>query len=722
MIFNQRWQGYRIKDGVYSEPFPASVPGNIQKDWALSHDFGDVHYADNCEKFRELEDDFWEYRTLLNYTVNEGERVFFVSHGIDYKYDILLNGRCIHSDEGMFHKIELDLTDLLSEGGNELSVKIHPHPKRKGSPVGSILEADHSCKPPVCYGWDWNPRLLISGIWQETYVETRTSAYIRNCEVFYTLSDDFTKADLRVEIDCDTPCSFELFDADGNLVCGGTGTSFTVNNPTLWWCNGQGAPYLYTYKASNSEYSVFGTVGFRSVRIVRNPDAIDPKIFPKSRYDAPFTLMLNGRRIFMKGSNWVNPDIFWGDINRDTYDSLLTLVRDANMNVLRMWGGAAVAKRDFYELCDKYGIMVWQEFMLACNCYPNDEDYLAVLEKEARAIITDHRRYPCLILWCGGNELFNGWSGMDDQSLPLRLLDKLCYELDYGKPFIKTSPLVGMGHGCYIFADNRGDRAGIMGGDVYQSFQNANCVAYTEFGVPSISSEEVIRSIIPEDELFPIGETKSYLLHHAVKAWRPQSHACVPIIESYFGPSESLGQLIDRSNFLQCEGYKACYEEMRKQAPHCSAALNWCLNEPWKTAANLSVIMYPANPKPAYFAIKEALRPVLFSARIPKFDWKAGEVFKAEIWFLNDSPEAASGEVSVSLKLGENTFSLLDWKNVSAPAGENIQGAQVCCVLPDAIGESEMTLTLTSPDGKGSEYRLVYYEKPKTVKRRVLNF
>ena len=697
MIYNQKWEAFRISNGVYSEPFAASVPGNVQKDYALANGFGDVHYADECTRYEELEDDFWEYRTTLDFKANAGERVVFVSHGIDYRFDIALNGQLICEDEGMFHKIELDLTDSLC-GNDVLTVKIYPHPKREGAPVGTRDEADASCKPPVSYGWDWNPRLLISGLWQDAYIETRTKSYINSCEVFYTLSPDLSRADVNVSVDCDVPCSFELFDREGNSVYSGDGLSFTVDSPKLWWCNGQGEPYLYTYTVSNSEYTVSGTVGFRRVRMIRNEGADANPSFPKSRYPAPFTLELNGRRVFMKGSNWVNPDIFWGDIDRDRYDKLLTLAKDANMNILRMWGGASVEKRDFYELCDKYGIMVWQEFMLACNLYPNDDRYLSVLEREATAIITDLRRHPSIVLWCGGNELFNSWSGMDDQSLPLRLLDKLCYELDRGKPFIKTSPLMGMGHGSYVFRDVA------LGGDVFTGFQRAKCTAYTEFGVPSISSEDVLRSIIPEDELFPMEPTKNYLLHHAFKAWKTQSHACLPILEEYFGKPNSLSDLIEQSNLLQSEGYKAIFEEARRQAPYCSAALNWCFNEPWKTAANCSVIMYPATPKPALSAIGLSLRPSLFSARIPKFDWKSGERFKAEIWLLNDSPMSVSASVRVSLRIGDTVIPLLDWKNATTGAGANLEGAQVCCVLPLVEGAKEMTLVLDSENGLSSEY------------------
>jgi beta-mannosidase len=131
--------------------------------------------------------------------------------------------------------------------------------------------------------------------------------------------------------------------------------------------------------------------------------------------------------------------------------------------------------------------------------------------------------------------------------------------------------------------------------------------------------------------------------------------------------------------------------------------------------------MYPARPKPAYYAISESLRPVLFSARIPKFDWKAGEVFKAEIWMLNDSPFAADGEVSVSLKVGDSTLPLLDWKNVHTDANTNLQGAQVCCILPNEADSKEMKLILTATDGMSSEYRLLYTPKSTVKKPKILN-
>ena len=715
MLFCQKWRGIRVCKDSKNEEFEAHVPGNIQLDYGEYMGFGFAMYSENCRKYESIENDSWAYITHLEYDKKDGESVWFVSDGIDYKYDILLNNNKIYSYEGMFKPVEINITDKLT-GDDELCVFIYPHPKREGAPAGSRDEADHSCKPPVCYGWDWNPRLLISGMWQDAYIETRTDSYIFDSEPRYSLNDTMDKATVSFDIKCSVPCTVNFYDAEDKLLYSGDGKNFEIENPHLWWCNGQGEAYLYKWTVENGDYRKEGTLGFRKVRMLRNIGTKDPSGFPKSRYPAPFTMELNGRRIFMKGSNFVNPDIFWGRITEQTYDELITLAVEANMNILRLWGGASFCKKEFYDICDKKGIMVWQEFMLACNEYPDDAHYLSVLESEATAMIKLLRRHPSLVLWCGGNELFNGWSGMSDQSLPLRLLGSLCYQLDRQTPFIMTSPLEGMGHGGYMFYDKK-----YPWGDVYRCFQQASHTAYTEFGVPSISEMSALEKVIPPEELSKIQETPSWILHHAMRAWMPQSHACLEILEMYFGNNATTEQRIAQSNWLQREGMKAIYEEARKQSPRCSAALNWCFNEPWITAANCSIVRYPAIPKPAYYAVKDALRPVLFSARIPKFDWVSGERFTAQIWLLNDSNDKAIGTVEVSLKIGDIELSLLKWENAQADKNSNVEGASVCCVLPEVLADS-MTLVLKANDEKfGSEYKLRYQKKAATPAPKGMN-
>lgn len=712
MIFKQTWQGRNCTKEADAF-FPAEVPGNIQYDYGVAHGFPDVQYADNYRHYLPLEDDHWEYVTKLVYTKKEGEKVFFVTDGISYQYDISLNDKLLYSYEGMFRSVELDLTDKLNGADDILIIHIYPHPKRADATPGTRDEADSSCNPPVYYGWDWNPRLLISGLWQDAYIETRSASYIGACEVLADLSDDMTEGKITYSFACNLPCETLLYDEDGNIVYQGSERTFTVKNPELWWCNGQGRPYLYRWEIRNEIESRSGYIGFRRLRLVQNIGADGPSEFPKSRYEAPATIELNGRRILAKGSNWVNPELFWGQITKERYDELLILAKDCNMNILRMWGGAAVCKESFYELCDRYGILVWQEFMLACNNYIGTEHYMATLESEATAIIHKLRRHPSLAFWCGGNELFNRWSGMDEQSPPLRLLNKLCFEYDCKRPFLPTSPLFGMAHGGYSFYSES------QGGEVYNQFRRAHNTAYTEFGVPSIADVDTLREIIPEDELFPIQKTPAWVAHHGFDAWGSSKWLCLNILEMYFGKPNSLEDLVKQSAWLQCEGYRSAFEEMRMQWPHCSMMLNWCFDEPWKTAANNSIITYPAKIKPAYEYIKAAMRPSLFAARIKKFRWQAGETFDAELWLLNDAPETISGSVHVTLQIGDSVIDLLDWK-AEASANGNMQGPTVRCILPD-IEADKLTLTLHADNGMESRYCLLYGRKKGNITYKIMN-
>jgi len=707
MKFSQTWQARAIRPDGPSEWFPASVPGNVQYDYGRMMGWGDINYAENANHFMETEGYTWEYHTTLNYTCNENEYAVFAAEGIDYQFDILVNGveKCSH--EGMFTRVEIPL----EPGACELTVRIHPHPKSARTEYTDRAQAQDSVKPPVCYGWDWHPRLLVSGIWQDAYVETRTEDHIARCEAFYTLADDLSRAEIRFEADCAVPVTITLYDPDGK--CIGTGDTFTIDNPRLWWCNGQGEAALYTYTARTAGHEVKGAIGLRSAKLVMSEGAWDePSGFPKGRSVAPIQLELNGRRVFAKGSNWVNPDVFNGRIDDERYETLIRFAHDANMNIFRCWGGSGINKQAFYDLCDKLGIMVWVEFPLACNCYPDDPHYLSVLEQEGSAIIRSLRSHPSVVLYCGGNELFNSWSKMTDQSMPLRLLNKLCYELDPKNPYIMTSPIFGMAHGGYTFYDPDAKC------DVFTLFQNAKNTAYTEFGVPGITDLENLKKIIPEDELFPIENKGSWPLHHAFDAWGAQRWLCRDVLERYAQePLDSLEKMIELAKWLQCEGYKAIFEEARRQAPYCSMAINWCYCEPWITAAGNSLITYPTQQKPAYHAVKSALRPVMASARIPKFDWKAGETFTAQLWMLNDTHQNAQISVDVSIRLGDTTYPMFTWN--SGDASANKIGPSVNWVLPDADAE-DLTLILSAGE-HSSEYRLCYFSREERRISRQLN-
>lgn len=715
MKYYQEWHGKLIGRDGCEEVFPAAVPGNIQNDYAQFKEWGDLNYRTNCTRYAALEDCSWQYIAYPEVDFGKDERVYFVSKGIDYMSVIALNGVELCRHEGMFSDIVLDITPYLQEK-NELVITILPHPKRADAVKDTRDEADIAVKPPVCYGWDWHPRLLFSGMWQEAYIETRKKSYIRDVAVKYELSDDLQSATGAFEIDCDLAATVELFDEDGKVVYAGDGKHFVLNNVHLWWCNGHGQPYLYTYKVTSGDDVYSGKVGFKRSRLVMAKGEWNkPSDYPMSRSNPPITLELNGKIVFAKGSNMPTPEIFPGTVTRARYEQLLKSVKDANMNILRMWGGCGIQKKDFYELCDEYGIMVWQEFPLACNCYGvyRKKEYCAALKQEAISIIKRISKFACLVLWCGGNELFNNWSKMTEQSEPLRLLDQLTYEYSPEIPFIMAAPLSGMKHGPYSFFSE-------CYGDVVTLFQSTSATAYTEFGCSSLSSPEYLSTFMDENDLnHPAPDFDGpWTLHHA---FGPKDLPGTTLFEStcrrFQFPHANLSEIYEATEWVQSEGLRFIFEEARRQSPTCSMAVNWFFTEPWRVAVGCSLILYPDVKKRAYYTVSSSCRPVLASACYRKFDWKAGEMFEADIWLLNDTGNAVSDVIEVQLEIAGEAKSLATWQTGEVQA--NCLGPTVHFVLPN-VKADHFILRLLSKNGYSSDYKLRYYETEKKVKSKLV--
>jgi beta-mannosidase len=682
------WQLCFLENGDKTEFVPASVPGNAGLDYAKAKNYPDFQFSDNYKLFKWMEDKDWLYQTKLP-AVEAGKKLFFVSLGIDYQFEILLNGKKIFEQEGMFSPVELLLAD--SKEGGIFEVLVKKVPKRTSARKDTKEEADRCVKPAVSYGWDWHPRLIPFGIWDESYFEIREPCYIKDMDISYKLNDDLSEAIIIPELKLseESGYSLKITDADGIL------QSNPVKNVKLWQPNGHGIPYLYNWELEihKTGEKRSGRIAIRKIELVNNKGS-DEYSSPTLECDKPpFTLRVNNKNIFAKGSNWVNPEIFTGLITADTYRPLVEKAVECNFNLLRVWGGAIVNKKSFFDLCDENGIMVWQEFPLACNNYYGD-DYLKILDQESRSIIKRYKNH--VTIWCGGNELLNSWSGMNEQSLALRLLDKNCYELDRDKPFLKSSPIMNVGHGSYMFWYPNRD-------DVFQIFQKSSRSGYVEFGVPSLADYESLETIIPADELSSIAPTKSWVAHHAFFAWDNKGWLFPETIAHYFGEVNDIQETIYYYNWLQCEGYKAVYEEARRQSPYCSMACNWCYNEPWVTAANNSIITYPCRPKPAFFAIKDACRPVLASARIPRFDFCAGDNLNFELWILNDTGKLApDGKIDAFIRIGKERIKIFTWEYPESDF--NIQGPVVNYELPDCA-ENYFTLALEAGEFS-SEYKL----------------
>ena len=691
---------------IPTEYFSASVPGAVQLDYAKHYNLSNHNAELNFKEYAWMEDKYWFYKTEYDATNIKENKLYFISEGIDYKFDILINGECSYSYEGMYRKVEVDISDLIGSI-IKIDVIIYPVPK---STVGNVTpntrdEANQTTKPAVSYGWDFHPRLVPLGIWNNTYIFATNLAEIAKPEVTYTLNSDRTNALVELSVNSKENVTWSFYSPNGDLIykTNSSTDKFAVNNPLLWWCNGYGEPNLYKWELSVGAEKYSGKIGFKTVSLEMNEGTWNVPEFPKTRACPPITLCLNGVNVFVKGSNWVAPEIFYATIDKKRYLEQLTLVKEANLNFVRCWGGAIVNKESFYDICDELGIMVWQEFPLGCNNYHSTPEYLSILKNEALDIINRVSKHACHVIWCGGNELFNSWSGMTDQSLALRTLNSLTLDKTPNIPFIPTSPLMGMAHGSYLFIYFEGQEA-------IEVMQNSKNTAYTEFGMPAISNTECLEQIASKDKLFPLVQNDLTCAHHAFKAWcQEENWASTQTIAHYFGESESLNQLVERGQYLQGVGYRFIFEEARRQKPYCSMAVNWCLNEPWPCIANNSLICYPNYIKPAYFEVAKACRSVLASARYRKLKYNAGEILDFDLWILNDGVKSVNGDtVKVFVQVGnEQPEHIIDWQFPNLSANTNFEGPTLRYKLPYVYGAENFKIILSS--GKySSEYTLLY--------------
>lgn len=702
--YKLEWKvGYTSDPSLAPEKWvSASVPGAVQLDWARAEGWPHFWQDGDIGRYAWMERVYWVYRAELPKTeIPENKRLFFISEGIDYRFLVRVGERTLHGQEGMFTRVEIDLTQVVSET-TTLDVVIFPIPD-SGDGEGRV-EANQSVKPAVSYGWDFHPRLVPSGIWRETFLQLRNADHIRDLVFDYSVEEDFTQVKLDFAVELSRPIDglleWSLVDSEGNLVDGETLSIETqslvdvfceIHDPKLWWPRGYGDQSMYSLTVSlmgeNGESldSKSKRIGFRTSRLVMNEGAWkDGDEMPKGRCVAPMTLEVNGQRVFVKGTNWVAPEVFPGIAGEDAYRPLLEKAASCNFNLIRCWGGSAVSKPSFFDWCDRLGLMVWQDFPLACNCYSESAEFLDTLWQEADSIIRMLKGHPCHVIWCGGNELFNSWSGMTDQSKAIRLLNATCFELDPDTPFFETSPVMGAGHGGYLFRDKNGR-------ECFEVFQKACHTAYVEFGIPGPSSAEKLRSLIGEAELFPPRAEGAWKLRHGFGAWEEEDSAwlCMPVVEHYFGRPESIEELVEWGQLLQAEGLKGLFEEARRQKPYCSMAINWCFNEPWPAAANNSLVSWPCEPKPALHAVRQACRTTLASARVRKFSWRSGEIFEAELWILHDGPSLVKGDrVEAYLRFDDDESFVLGWYFDAIEADQNRVGPVLRYSIPEMESQS----------------------------------
>ena len=677
----------------------ATVPGNVHLDLFRNKLLPDPYFGLNSKKYKWVEKREWWY--LKKFTVSQqyrGIQITMIFKGVDYAANFYLNGIFLGRHKGMFTPISFEIGDLLHYGEeNYMVVQIDPPPTNRSKTV----------KCQMSYGWDFAVKLVTVGIWDDVFLKITDGGRIEATKIRSQLSDKFRKARVSVELKFTKVSSGSIFRVelwreghhllavreikleDGKVEAK---CNFNLQNPILWYPRGYGDQNLYLLrvclinrKGKTGDHSET-PFGIREIKFIKNKGS---EMFEHEEWYSPatqratsLTCYINGQPVYLKGTNIVPPDQFFGRINKQDYEHLIELALEANFNILRIWGGGIINKESFYELCDKYGILIWQEFPLACGNYFGDH-YLKVLEKEAIGIIEKLYNHPSIILWVGGNELYNGWSGMDEQSPALRLLNAICYEKDPTRPFWPTSPIHGIVHGPYVYNIDRDVYRKGHFMEHYEVYEYMKTCFAAEFGVSSITNLPLLKKYLPEKDLkLPIKKTPNLTHHFGFGSYPHKESSCwfrLPMLYSLFGQFSCLEDLVWASQFIQSEGLRYAIEEFRRRRPLCSGSLFWCFNEPFPTAANNSVVDWSGQPKMAYYFIRKSYKAVNVSAKYEHLIWAKDEKFEAFLWGSVDSTSFLTGSRVIAriLDITNHCFNKTEIRDIDIGPDESKMVGQI---------------------------------------------
>jgi beta-mannosidase len=646
---------WELSEAGKNEWLPATVPGTVHADLLANGKIEDPHFRKNENSVQWVEDKDWVYRTTfqVDAEVLNKDLVELEFQGLDTYADVYLNDSLLLSADNMFVGYVVDVKALLLEGENNLRVYFHS-PVDKG--MEKLCQLDYlipavneqapegektnvfTRKAPFHYGWDWGPRLVTSGIWRPVVLRTADKARIEDVFVeTVAVSDD--KAELRgfVEVRIMEEGSYDLtlmadsdpeaFRTKVNLSPGlhQIPVNFYIDQPRLWWSNGLGDPYLYHFKFElEKEGKMLGEhvldFGVRTVRLVQKAD----------EEGRSFYFEVNGVPVFMKGANVIPANTLTPSVNKETYDRLIGNAVDAHMNMLRVWGGAIYEEDYFYELCDRNGILVWQDFMFACALQPGDEAHLENIRREAEYNVKRLRNYACMALWCGNNENLHGmhhwWNDMFEPELEaymwetynrifLEILPAAVEKHHPGIDYWSTSPSAYGDQPADRLSGDEHDWTIWFGLEPFSAYAENVPRFVSEYGIQAFPGMHTIKDFSTEEDWAWDSEVMRHRQRGKMDFVEPDFDGNDLIrhyMARYYEVPEQFEDFVYVSQLLQAKAYKTALEAHRRNMPHCMGSLYWQLNDSWP-AISWSTVDFYGRWKAAHYAVRKANETVMIS-------------------------------------------------------------------------------------------------------------
>ena len=653
---------------------PAAVPGGVHTDLLALGSIPDPFVADNEKKVQWVAETDWEYKR--SFSLDKGlageERKFLVCDGLDTLAEVSLNGKLLGKTDNMFRRWSWSVGNLLKDGDNELKIVFRApvtyiKARQTVQPLvggGDIPGGPHLRKAPCQWGWDWGPKLPPIGIWKDIRLEGYSQTLFEDVHIRQFHADGKVTVSAEVEINQWKPTGLKVklkvtspdgrthtVKAEPNQTNGGTSIctlQSSILSPQLWWPNGFGDQALYRLEVSlESGKAVLDSrtyqVGLRTVELRREPD----------EWGESFTFVVNGVPIFVKGADWIPADSFPTRISDTFMESLLRDAAAAHMNMLRVWGGGFYEEDRFYDLCDRVGLLIWQDFIFACGVYPEDAAFEENVRVEAVENVRRLRHHASLALWCGNNEMEQGWVDWKwndpDKPLVQRLkagYDRMFHHLlpdvvaaeDPDRPYWPSSASSGV-----PFANPNSQQRGDThywdvwhGRKPFSAYREQFPRFMSEFGFQALPPYKTVQTYAAQQDQ----NMTSYVMEHHQRSGSGNGLMVGQMTDTFRMPKD-FQSLVYLSMVLQAEGIRYGVEHWRRHRERVSGTLIWQLNDCWPVAS-WSSIDYFGRWKALHYAARKFYAPILLTVED-----------KAEtmgLFVTNDTTRAWTGEVRWSLQ------------------------------------------------------------------------
>ena len=714
--------GWRFKQARLSNWYPATVPGVVHTDLIDNKIIEDPFYRLNERGVQWVDKEDWIYETTFDVApeLMDKNNIRLYFKGLDTYADVYLNGEKILEADNMFREWKLPVKDNLKAKDNKLRIYFHSPIKRDmpkwdalpfhyeaindQSENGGVFNRKVSVfarKAGYHYGWDWGPRLVTSGIWRPVLLEAWDdlrieNVFIRQKEVSYKQADISNIVEILADKDIEK-AEVTVRDNKTGKIYGATTTcltkglnkiavNFFIKNPNLWWSNGLGKANLYEFRTEvktneQNKDCLITSTGIRSLKVICKED----------KEGRSFYFQLNGIPVFSKGANYIPCDNFLPRVTKELYEKTILDAVNANMNTLRVWGGGTYEDDYFYELCDKYGILVWQDFMFACSVYPSEGELLGNIRQEAIDNVRRLRNHPSLALWCGNNECLEawfGWNWKENYAKQNPEYARIIWQ-QYEDLFHKMLPEVVTENSPETFywpsspfsrydgvsENNKGDTHYWAVWHAKKPISEYNKVRsrfFSEYGFQSFPEFESVKMYAPHPEDWEI--TSEVMMSH-----QRGGEFANKLIEDYllneYRKPKDFESFLYMNLVLQGDAIKTAIEAHRRDMPYCMGTLFWQHNDCWPVASWASRDYYGRWKAQHYFA-RKAYRDILVSPI-------ADEDGQLKVQIVSDRHKVCNGRLEV--KVMKLTGEVLNSYNRNVKVDANSSKALFSVPLDEAL-------------------------------------